>query len=181
MDLLTFPLFPFPGESTLPELTVSGAIGLLAGTLTIRHTIEGDLSGLAIPLPAEKPERRNRLWEESCLEFFIGETESAGYLEFNLSPAGHWNVYRFDACRNGMREDEGFDVLPFRVTREPGTLTLTLAVDLGRLFPPGIPLSAAVAAVVRTSAGDTSHWALAHPGPAPDFHRRDGFLLDLPV
>ena len=42
------------------------------------------------------PRRRDRLWEETCLELFLGEEGSERYWEFNLSPAGHWNVYRFE-------------------------------------------------------------------------------------
>ena len=41
---------------------------------------------------------------------------------------------------------------------------------------PGRAVSGATA-VIRSATGKTTHWALAHPGPRPDFHRRDGFAL----
>ncbi len=181
MELLTFPLSPFPGEAIPPGLSVTGAIGMNAGTLLIRHRLTGNISGLAIAPRSDPPERRGCLWEACCFEFFIGERDSEAYLEFNLSPAGHWNVYRFDSYREGMREEIAFSALPFRVMREEDALTVSLEVEAGGLFPPTSALSAAVAAIVRTNAGDASHWALAHPGPRPDFHRRDAFLLDLPA
>jgi hypothetical protein len=179
MALRTFSLSPFPGEFVPPGLAVSVAVGRRAGVLHVRHEIAGDLSGLAIPPPAPRPERRDHLWQECCMELFLGERGSERYLEFNLSPAGHWNVYRFDSYRHGMREAEEIADLPFRVDREAGALALSLEVDIGKLFPAGNRLSAGGAAVVRTAAGGTSHWALAHTGPRPDFHRRDAFLIDL--
>jgi hypothetical protein len=55
-----------------------------------------------------------------------------------------------------------------------------MELDLGKILPAGGAVEAGVCAVIRTTAGGTSHWALAHPGPRPDFHRREGFALILP-
>jgi hypothetical protein len=174
-----FSLEPFPGEPVPAGLSIAGAVGRTGETLAIRYALSGDLSGLDVAPPAGVAERRDRLWEATCLELFVAEADADGYLEINLSPAGHWNVYRFDGCRRGMRAEAAFAALPFRVLRRPGALALTLALDLSTAFPPGRPWSVAVAAVVRSASGAASHWALAHPGDRPDFHRRDAFLLDL--
>lgn len=178
--LREFSLRPFPGEPTGPVTAIAGAIGRRGRTLSVRYALRGDLAGLAIPAPAASPARKDRLWEDTCLEFFLAETGSPGYREFNLSPAGHWNVYRFDACRTGMREEPAFPSLPFRVRTEPGALLLSLELDLGAIVAAAAPLEAAVSAVVRTADGATGHWALAHPALRPDFHRRDAFALVLP-
>jgi hypothetical protein len=53
-------------------------------------------------------------------------------------------------------------------------------LDLGKILPAGETVEVGVCAVIRTETGGTSHWALAHPGPRPDFHRREGFALTLP-
>ena len=58
-------------------------------------------------------------------------------------------------------------------------LGLFLALDIGKIIPAHKDMEIAVAAVVKTVKGGTSHWALVHPAPRPDFHRRDGFLLAL--
>lgn len=173
-------LSPFPGERVPAGLAVSAEVVRHSGTLRVRHLLAGDLSALSIPPPAQEPERRDGLWQATCLELFLAERDAGGYLEFNMSPAGHWNVWRFDAYRQGMRQEASFEALPFRVGREPGSLAVSIAIDLDRLFPPGRPLAAAAAAVVRSAAGDTTHWALAHPAPRPDFHARAAFLIDLP-
>jgi hypothetical protein len=36
-----------------------------------------------------------------------------------------------------------------------------------------------VTAVLQQQSGSCSYWALRHPGPEADFHRRDGFALRL--
>jgi hypothetical protein len=53
-------------------------------------------------------------------------------------------------------------------------------LGLGNILPAGETVEAGVCAVIKTETGGTSHWALAHPGPRPDFHRREGFALILP-
>lgn len=176
---MNFSLKPFREMRPVPGMDIAGSIGRRGNLLTVRYELRGDLSELAIPARSAVPARRDRLWEDTCLELFLGVKDSGDYWEFNLSPAGHWNAYRFSSYREGMREEPAFAALPFEVRIEPGTLRLSLDLDIGTIIPAGKTVEAAVCAVVRTGTGDISHWALAHPGPRPDFHRRDGFRLAL--
>jgi hypothetical protein len=181
MDPQRYTLRPFPGEEKRLDLTIPGTIGRRGNTLSLGFALRGDLSVLAIPSPTGSPERRHRLWKETCLELFLAEKGSVRYWEFNLAPAGNWNVYRFTSYRKGMREEPAFGSLPFRVLTEPGTINLSLELDIRMILPSGKAIEAAVCAVIRTITGDTSHWACVHPGPRPDFHRRDGFTLSVPA
>jgi hypothetical protein len=52
-----------------------------------------------------------------------------------------------------MREEPAFSSLPFFIRTESRAFRLSLDVEPG----------------------------LAHPGPRPDFHRKDGFLLTIPA
>ena len=135
---------------------------------------------LSIPAAAEAPRRKDRLWEETCLELFLGTADSGEYREFNLSPAGHWNVFRFTRYREEMREEPAFTSLPFAVRRDPEALLLTAEIGVGKIVPAGKHLAAGVAAVIKSTDGRKSHWALVHPASRPDFHRREGFALTLP-
>ncbi len=180
MSAVEFFLKPFPDKGGVPDLAIGGSIGRHANLLSVVYEIRGDLSEISVPGPAEAPGRRDRLWEGTCLELFLGPDGSATYWEFNLSPAGHWNVYRFESYREGMRAEPVFSSLPFGVRTEPGTFRLSLDVGIGKLVPAGKAADVAVCAVVRTKAGESSHWALSHLGPRPDFHRRDGFGLIIP-
>ena len=138
------------------------------------------MSDLAIPAPEETPGRKDRLWEGTCLELFLGAKGSEAYREFNLSPSGNWNVFRFTSYRAGMLEEEAFTSLPFAVRIGQDALELSLELDVGKILPKNEAIEAGVAVVVKTVKGGTSYWALAHPGPRPDFHRREGFALTIP-
>lgn len=180
MNPTRFILKPFPGEGNPAGVTIGGTIARRADTLSICFEVRGDLSKVSIPVAAEAPRRKDRLWEETCLELFLGTADSGEYWELNLSPSGHWNVYRFTLYREGMREEPAIPSLPFDVRRDSKALILTAEFGIGKIVPTGKDLSAAVAAVIWTTDGGESHWALAHPSSRPDFHRRDGFALILP-
>jgi len=174
-----FLLIPFPGEGNVAGITIGGTIARRADALSVRCEVRGDLAKVKIPSAEEAPRRHDRLWEETCLELFLGTADSAGYWEFNLSPAGYWNVYRFTSYREGMREEPAYTTLPFAVRIGPGALELSMELDVGRIIPAGEAIEAGVAAVIKTIDGWKNHWALVHPGPRPDFHRRDGFALTI--
>jgi len=180
LNPIPFFLQPFPGKARRPGLEIGGTIGRRGETLSLSCSFRGDLSELAIPSASKIPERRDRLWEETCLELFLAGKGSEGYREFHLSPSGHWNVYRFARYREEMREDRAFPTLPFQVRRTPAAIRFSLDLEIGGIVRQQEPVEAAVCAVVRTVSGDASHWALVHSGLRPDFHRRDGFTLHFP-
>lgn len=181
MTELPFSLVPFPGEAPPPGLSVSGTLSRRRGLLSLRASLSAPPGLLSLPAPAPRPERRGRLWEDTCLELFLAEAAAEGYVELNLSPAGHWNAYRFDRYRSGMREEPSLAALPFSAERRGGTLAFSLELPLSPLFPGEPPVEAAVAAVARFRDGAVAHLAVAHAAPRPDFHRRDAFRLLLPA
>jgi len=60
-----------------------------------------DESGTAFSLCTEAPAGSfvDRLWESGVSELFIGSGKGSGYLEFEMTPEGHWLAIRFDAPR----------------------------------------------------------------------------------
>jgi hypothetical protein len=181
MRPLRFLLKPFPGEGNPAGLTIGGSIGRRGDTLSVLCEVRGNLSQVRIPAAEDPPRRQDRLWEETCIELFLGTDDSGEYWELNLSPAGHWNVYRFKGYREGIREEEAFTSLPFVVRIGPEILDLSMELDVGKILPASEGIAATVAAVIGTTDGGKSHWAPVHPAPRPDFHRRDGFSLILPA
>lgn len=177
---LRFALLPFPGEEEAPGIAITGTVGRLANAFSADFTVRGDLSKISIPGPEAHPARKDRLWEETCLELFLGASGSSPYWEFNLSPAGHWNVYRFTSYRKGRRQEKAIVSLPLRVRMEREVLRLSLDLDIGAIVSAGEAVEVSASAVIRTLSGGTSHWSLSHPGPRPDFHRREGFRMVLP-
>jgi len=178
MSDLSFSLEPFsPGGPGL-EVKITGNIGRQANSMTIRYDLRGKLGELAIPA-ADLPARRYGLWEETCFELFLGVKDSSQYWELNLSPGGHWNVYRFAAYRQGMQEERAVPALKFRVQRQGDSVLLTLELDLDTIFPADRALEVGIAAVLKLARGGVSYWALTHGGPQADFHRRDSFIIQL--
>ena len=179
MNSRNFSLTPFLSVGLLSDLEITGSISRSSNTFAVTYTLLGPLSELLIPAPAEMPARKNVLWEETCFEFFLALKNSDQYWEFNLSPAGHWNVYSFKSYRQGMREEPAFTSLPFSVYRQPNALRLSLNLDLASIILEDQTFQIAVSAVMKALNGKTTYWALTHPGPQADFHRRDGFILQL--
>jgi hypothetical protein len=179
MKVQSFSLRPFSHAEPRPAVTITGTIARRAHTLAIRYDLRGSLAELVIPGPAETPARRHGLWEATCFEFFLAVRDAPGYWEFNLSPAGHWNVYRFSAYRQGMAEEAAVTSLPFRLQSRPDFRLLSLEFDLARIVPADQALVAGITAVIQLADGRVTYWALTHPGPQPDFHRRDSFIIEL--
>jgi hypothetical protein len=179
MTCRRFSLKPFRAGGPASDLNITGNISRGAAALSLSVTLRGPLAEVALPPSSELPARKTALWEETCFEIFLGTNDSDRYWEFNLSPGGHWNVYRFTSYRQGMREERAFTSLPFRVLLFPDALRLFLKTDLERIIPSGQAVEVAISSVVKTVGGKTSFWALTHPGAHPDFHRREGFLIKL--
>ena len=146
---------------------------------SLSYAILGPLTGIVIPMPADLPSRKYGLWEETCFEFFMSAEGSDNYWEFNLSPAGHWNVYRFTSYRLGMQEEPAFPALPFSVMVHAGILCISLELDLEKIFPAGQAIKVAVSAVINNINDGLAYWAVAHPGLRPDFHRKESFIFEL--
>lgn len=174
-----FSLKPFSPISPPLNLKITGHIARRPRQLAIRYDLHGPLTELVIPGPADMPARRHGLWEETCFEFFLGVKDSPRYWEFNLSPAGHWNVYRFAGYRQGMAEETALTSLSLGVQRGSDSLRLDLDLEVERIVAADQPLEVGIAAVIRLAGNGVTYWALIHPGPQPDFHRRDSFLVEL--
>jgi hypothetical protein len=179
MNSRTFFLKPFPSGDVPQELKISCEIGRSAENFSLCYELLCPVSKLVIPVRANKPERRSGLWENTCLEFFISPKGSDSYWEFNLSPSGDWNVYRFESYRRGMREEQAFTCYPFNVTTLTGSLRVFAEVNLGKIAQSGHALEVGISAVIKAVDESRSYWALAHTGNCPDFHRRDCFLVEL--
>jgi hypothetical protein len=122
------------------------------------------------------PTRKQELWQTTCFEFFLGIQNSPQYWEFNLSPNGDWNIYRFTGYRQGMVEEDKITSLPFQVHRESHLFRLDLSLDLTPIVAPETELYLGITTVIQPQVGEIGYWALKHCGTQPDFHLRDSFV-----
>ncbi|MEH2440933.1 DOMON-like domain-containing protein [Nostoc sp.] len=179
MNEQTFSLQPFPSNESPPNLKISGNIARNGNKLAIRYMVEGDLKEIAIFPPSKTPSRKHKLWEDTCFEFFLGIKNSAQYWEFNLSTAGHWNVYRLDRYRQGMQEETAFEKLQFDVQNQGEGLALVLDLDLGKIISVEQTIEVGITTVIKYRNGEVTYWALTHRGVEADFHLRDTFIVNL--
>ncbi|MFO7627932.1 MAG: DOMON-like domain-containing protein [Prochlorococcaceae cyanobacterium] len=183
----SFALVPFSACGIPAGLNLEGTVARTGEALLLHYRLSGPLQELLIPAPAASAERRDGLWQTTCFEAFLAEAGSETYWELNLSPAGHWNLYRLDGYRKGLAPEAALSALPLQLgSPQPAAEDLTqglLELQLELPLPPALAgaghLELAITAVLQQRDLSLSYWALAHPGPEPDFHRRDGFLLEL--
>jgi len=178
--MTAFSLQPFAPDSLTAGLQLAVSAASRVGSLLLRYELRGRLEDILLPEQAAAPSRRDQLWQQTCFEFFAAPAGSLQYWEVNISPSGDWNVYAFDAYREGMREERAVTALPCRTERQSDLLTLELAFPLDKIIAQGQPAELAASAVIQGRSGPPSCWALRHCGPQPDFHRRQSFCLSLP-
>ena len=181
-----FSLIPFPDNCPHPEIEITGQIERFNQQLSITFQLTGEIEKIAVTPTDTHPSRRNELWQTTCFEFFLGLKGSPKYWEFNLSPAGHWNIYRFDDYRQGMTEELAFQSLPFLVKVQSDSLTLSLSLDLETIISLMQTLEVGITTVIQSNINNLisekdaiTYWALTHVGQEADFHQRKSFILDL--
>jgi hypothetical protein len=173
--LQTFNLVPYPAEA-LPNVKIAGALERTQNQLSIQYELQGEIEQIVFPRISPFPVRADDLWKATCFEFFIAIPNQPQYWEFNLSPSGDWNIYIMDAYRRvGFREENRIGQLPFQFNKNK----LELSIDLKHLFPESQKLQIGITAIIQTTNGIETYWALTHPGPQADFHLRESFTLTI--
>ena len=147
------------------------------GELEIRFRLDGDFSRIRLPA-AELARHRDGLWQHTCFEVFLRPDGSDSYHEFNFAPSGDWAAYRFA----GRRRDQTATELPaprIECRRLPDGCTLNAQIAIAALpeLAQATSLDAGLTAVIETTDGTHSYWALAHCGDKPDFHVPATFTL----
>ncbi|MFM7675163.1 MAG: DOMON-like domain-containing protein [Synechococcus sp.] len=184
-QLLPFAAGPVVGDGSCgpQRFRLRGALFRQGGHLSLEYRLEGPIGELLLPDPSPAPERRDGLWQHTCLEAFLAPEDSEeAYWELNLSPCGDWNVYGLSGYRRGLRPETLSGPPSLERHRSGGQGEDRIVFTARWPLPPplvGAPLRIGITAVLEDLRGDLSYWALAHTGPEPDFHRCDSFLLRL--
>lgn len=172
-------LKPFPTDRSVLAIELAASVNRDRDFLSIEYQVRGDLGSLIIPVQTTTPTRKSLLWENTCFEFFVGVPGLPDYWEFNLSPAGDWNIFHLDNYRQGLREELAFTSLGFDVSQGQDLLSLRLSVNLATIIPAQRDLEISVTTVLESQLGEISYWAITHSGDTADFHLRDSFSLKI--
>ena len=178
---LPFFLRCFPDRRDDSDVAIQGSTARRAGVLSVEYRLLDPAETVQIQRASAAPTRKEGLWKETCFELFLAGKGLRGYWEVNLATTGDWNVYRFSSYRRGMREEQAIQSLPFSSLPAAGVFGLSIDIDIADIIPDDRPLRIGVSAVTKGSSGFLGYWALVHPAARPDFHRRSGFILDMPA
>jgi hypothetical protein len=173
------PLQAHPRSAPPPGVAVRAGVRR-AGALDIVWEISwtSDSAGL-LRFPASRlPDRRDGLWQHSCVEVFLAPAGHRSYHEWNFAPSGHWAAYTFDDYRGGMAALEVLTPPAVHWQVDDRRLQARVSVPLPAEWE-ARALQAGLAVVLEDTSGRMSHWALHHPAERADFHHRDGFILPL--
>ena len=156
-------------------------VGLVRGRDHVKlvYRVTGDVTALAVPAPAA-PIRADDLWRHTCFEAFLRPEGGEAYCEFNFAPSGAWAAYAFDAYRDGARSPEAALAPTIVVKQRRHSLQVFVWLRLEGLGDFTKPSHLGLSAVIETTDGTKSYWALAHAPGKPDFHHDDAFALELP-
>ena len=147
------------------------------GALRLRYFVDGDVNRILVP-PHAPSRPTDGLWQHTCFEAFIAKPGEERYWELNLAPSGAWNVYQLDGYRRNLRTDRRYGPVPLCWQAETTQASLEARFTLpDELVVENRNLTIGLAVVLETGMSSLSYWALCHPGPEADFHRRDGFSL----
>jgi len=173
-------LVAHPATPAAADVRVTAWGQLEARGLVLGFAVEAPDGVLAVPARAARPGRRDRLWEHTCCEAFVGAPGGEPYVELNLSPSGDWALWAFDGYRSGMRAAAS-EVPRTRILHQPHELRIDAIVPLDALAAVlgAPPYTIGLAAVIETQGGEHAYFALAHTEPRPDFHTRAGRTLVL--
>jgi hypothetical protein len=172
-------LLPFPTPHT-PKISITGKISLQNNIIALQYSVAGKTEDVLFPSISSKPTRSDELWKSTCFEFFLAVKNQHQYWEFNMSPSGDWNVYHMDAYRRvNFKQEVSIQQLPFELQNVAGRFHLNMLLDLNSILQPDQILTVGMTAVIKTTDGGETYWALAHPASVADFHLRESFVIEL--
>lgn len=123
--------------------------------------------------------RADYLWEQTCLEVFIGVRDEDFYREINLSPSQAWQVYQFEEYRypEDMPPQAAYDIELNQLKRTHYGLNVSLDLTefMLKYKLKWEDLYLGLTAVLQTPEG-AQYYAMQHSSPNADFHNKRDWL-----
>lgn len=154
--------------SDSPLRAVASHFEISESHIFLEFRLSGSFEDLNIIKQKGAVGRKDNLWENTCLELFLLNSQTGEYIEINISPWGDWNCYLFSCYRKDMRAYN----LGAPWVKKVGNLGWKLTIDRPHFSFDKIN----IAAVLKYRSGTKEYWALSHPGSQPDFHNESAFL-----
>ncbi|MFT6070341.1 MAG: hypothetical protein ACJAT2_003226 [Bacteriovoracaceae bacterium] len=160
------------------NLTLKSRAWVELGVLKVAFNLTGDLGSVLAPMPVDLPARVIGLWESTCFEMFIKNSEKEEYFEFNCSSANNWNIFYFPKKRAALKEFTPISNLASSTVLKDDQLSVSFWIDLKKL-PIGFwidgQMKLGLTSVLESKSGGLSYWALEHLDTKPNFHKPESF------
>ena len=152
---------------------VNADISLIQNTLYLKYMISGNISQIKL-IPSKQS---SELWKNTCFELFLSNKNITEYLEFNWSPSGKWNTFKFHDYRDRANQniDENSE---FIVRNESYNIIFESKIILSK-YNSHISLDInnlqiGMSIIVETNS--LEYWSNQHLNHRPDFHNKNNFL-----
>jgi len=167
-------------ESPL-ELQATARVTRTGSCITVVYTLCGSINDISWPDSADQI-FTDGLWQGTCFEAFVALPTESGYIEINATSSGAWAAYSFSDYRVKVSNLTKTKVLLSRAECSAQEVMVRCIFDLSTLpnYALATRLDFGITMVIKSLIGKCHYFALAHPGPMPDFHDRRGFMLSLP-
>ena len=172
-------LTAFGNDNALPWQLRASIKRLDHSIVALDYELLAPADQLLWPCATASPERRDELWQSTCLELFIAQPNEPPYWEINLSPSGDWNIYRLSGYRQGLQAEPAIQRISLSAQSAADHHQLQATVELPAALSQAASLQANLCAVLQHANGSNSYWALCHLGSEADFHARAGFVLEV--
>ncbi len=177
----TCQLYPF---DEFDDVKIFSQVFLIDDVIALKFTISDPLS--LVLFNKTKPnsdfkfprndlgQRKMNLWEDTCFELFLGSYRQSGYLEFNVSGEGDWNVFLLADYRSNLEEMKESKLVKFNLDKTKLGFEVNVEFqisNLNKIFSYAEELFVNLTVVTYTSRG-VQYYAKNHPEAKPDFHNK---------
>jgi hypothetical protein len=164
-------LIPYTQTPFTKALKLSVSVKTSEQGIHLHYLLEGNVAEVLIPKKTRDARRLEGLYHHTCFETFLANRQGK-YTEWNFSPSGDWCVYYFEKYRvsDEKCEDRASSFSGLEINEKKDQLELKVTIEQKDLYKFGL------SAVVESSQGEFSYWALSHPGSKPDFHDQSSFI-----
>lgn len=185
-EATAFELVPFLPKVTdnqtikleLLDLQIDGTISKSVTGLVINFVVQGACDEILWPLKNYTPQRKDNLWQHTCFELFISDTDNKPYVEYNFSPSFDWNATLFHDYRKPSGPANCEPPQNKILQRSGSRHEYQIALPLTK-FETVQPLNLGITTIIESNDSQMLYFALIHTADKPDFHRRDSFVLNL--